>query len=424
MSAILSDAFRVEASIQMMNSLINTPSYIFIGKDSPWPDLNVPLPSNTITDQNLAVYDLIMAKKLTSGNMTLALNRVNWESGTIYSRYDVADASLFSARTPFYVLTSDNNVYKCLNNNNGQPSTIKPTSKSLTPFTLSDDYLWKYMFSIDTETADTYMTSQYIPVKLNPDPAELQFLVQEAAIKGSIESYIVRQGGAGYTSATVTITGDGIGAQALPVISGGQISKVLMVNSGSGYTYCNVTVSGNGSGAIVDGQPSPYEGHGAFAAKELGGHYLIMLSEFGGEDSAQIPKEFSFRKAGLLMNPEHENGTPYEELLISGTTKAYVNTTTGFVKGELVLYSDNSTAYVVNIGTDVGGKYFILSESKRISAGATIRKKTNTAVSATVSSAVQPSIAKHAGSVCYIENRNAIFKNETQTELVRIIIEF
>ena len=424
MSAILSDAFRVEASIQMMNSLINTPSYIFIGKDSAWPGSIVPLPSNNITDQNLAIYDLIMAKKLTSGNMTLAVDRVNWESGTVYSRYDVADATLFSAGKPFYVLTSDNNVYKCLNNNNGRASTVKPTGKSLTPFTLSDDYLWKYMFSVDAQSADTYMTSQYIPVKLSPDSAESQFLVQEAAIKGGIESYIVRQGGAGYTSATVSVAGDGVGAKALAVISGGQISKVLMVNSGSGYTYCTVKISGNGSGCVVDGQPGPYEGHGSFAAKELGGHYLIMLSQFGGEESAEIPKVFSFRRVGFLMNPEHENGTPYEELLIAGTTKAYVNTTTGFIKGELVLYSDNSTGYIVNIGTDGGGKYFILSESKRISAGATIRKKTNTAISATASSVVQPSIAKHTGSVCYIENRNAIFKNKTQTELVRIIIEF
>ena len=59
----------------------------------------------------------------------------------------------------------------------------------------------------------------------------------------------VTNGGNGYTNSanvTVTITGDGTNAAGQAIVSGGQITQVIMTNPGTGYTSANVTISGGG----------------------------------------------------------------------------------------------------------------------------------------------------------------------------------
>lgn len=425
MSAILSDSFRVESAKILRDSIVNsTPTYMFIGKSTEWPSGNTVNPSDSKVSQSDAMNDLIIGKRLGGGNMTLAVNRHDWTSGTVYAQYDVSDSTLFSTNKKFYVITNENNVYKCLGNSNGQPSTAKPSGRSLTPTSTPDGYIWKYMFTVSTEKADTFMTTQYIPVTNDPDENEYQYIVKAAAVSGGIESYIVDVPGVGYTNATVTVTGDGSGATALAVIVNGSINKVLMVNPGAGYTRASVKITGNGSGAVVRAQPNPAEGHGSNAPLELGAHYLMMLMEFGGEDSPRVPDEFSFRRVGLLMNPKNNAGSSHSNFLIVGATKAYFNTISGFAVNDKILFSDNTSGVIIDTGSDGGGSYMILSECKRFSAGSVIKKSTSASTTATCTSVIAPDFKPNTGSVCYIENRNAIFKNELQTEIVRIIVEF
>lgn len=58
-------------------------------------------------------------------------------------------------------------------------------------------------------------------------------------------------GGSGYTSATVTIAGDGTGATGTVTVSGGKALKVTVTNPGSNYTFATATISGDGSGATA-----------------------------------------------------------------------------------------------------------------------------------------------------------------------------
>lgn len=64
---------------------------------------------------------------------------------------------------------------------------------------------------------------------------------------------VVQRGeeGSGYTTATVTVTGDGTGAAIVPRIFGGRIRYYEILNIGSGYTHIEATVSGDGTGATV-----------------------------------------------------------------------------------------------------------------------------------------------------------------------------
>jgi len=423
MSAVLTDSFRVNSATLMLNALVANPSYVFIGKSSPWPNDIPQTPLDNKVESSTALNDMIFGKKIAAGNLSLCIDRYNWATGTVYDIYDVNDANMFSGGKKFYVLTADNNVYKCLGNNRGGPSTVRPTGRALTPFSTADGYIWKFMLTVTADKADTFMNSQYIPVTNDPEVTDYQYGVKAAALPGAIESYTILASGNGYTSAQAVITGDGTGASALVVLSGGSVSDILVVNAGSNYTWAKVEITGNGAGAIAEPQPGPVLGHGSNAPVELGARYLMAAMEYGGEESDRLAQVFSFRRLGLVMNPlTYNTTTPFTSLLLIGTYKIYVNTLTGFDSGSKVNFS-NGSGLIVTTGSDGGGSFMLISECPRLSVGS-VALASNAGVSATITSVVPPDLRPNSGQVCYIENRNPIFKNDSQTELTRVIIEF
>lgn len=66
-----------------------------------------------------------------------------------------------------------------------------------------------------------------------------------------VASIAVNNAGSGYTSATVTITGDGSGAQAEAVLLNGQVQAINVIHPGQGYTVATAAITGNGTGATA-----------------------------------------------------------------------------------------------------------------------------------------------------------------------------
>jgi len=62
-------------------------------------------------------------------------------------------------------------------------------------------------------------------------------------VNGVITAINVSDGGSGYTSATIVITGDGFGAVATATIVGGIVSAIVVSSGGSGYNVVPVIVS-------------------------------------------------------------------------------------------------------------------------------------------------------------------------------------
>jgi len=93
------------------------------------------------------------------------------------------------------------------------------------------------------------------------DPIPSYFTVQQFTSSAtSVAAINISSGGSGYTSApTVSFSGDGTGAAATAVISGGVVTAVLITNGGSGYTTAP-TISFSGGG-----------GAGAAATTQLAG---------------------------------------------------------------------------------------------------------------------------------------------------------
>lgn len=195
--------------------------YLFIGKILPWEDTHagysdsvVPSPDNDVQGIEFEPWrDMIALERIVANtDISFGAKRYNWSSGTVYSQYDDQDPSIKNGTAAFYVYTDAGNVFKCLDNNLGSQSSVsptKPTAGLLTePFVTSDGYRWKYMGSIPNATAVKFLTTNYMPVRtLNafsefspsePDGFEDLAQIQENANNGTIETYVVFNGGSGY----------------------------------------------------------------------------------------------------------------------------------------------------------------------------------------------------------------------------------
>lgn len=194
--------------------------YTVIGKNSSFVSEPTPDDIKETNDYiNVTVYDdAIGAKKIETSHVSHVTLRHNWETGTVYSMYRNTDSNLFERN--FYVVTDDLNVYKCLDNNSGTASTIEPRGYDLSPFTTSDGYTWKYMYSISTGDADKFLTTAYIPVKTiktsdGSVESARQVEVQNASVNGAIQiiegvntgrNYLQIANGAVVSATTTTVT--------------------------------------------------------------------------------------------------------------------------------------------------------------------------------------------------------------------------
>ena len=117
-----------EEFIESVSEPASTLLYVTLGKNTPWANDSAPESANdSIFDQNALWNNMIGGKKITGNDVSLVTKRVDWVSNTVYTQYDDRANNLYNDNVSFYVLTDDYNVYKCLYNNNGSPSTIKPT---------------------------------------------------------------------------------------------------------------------------------------------------------------------------------------------------------------------------------------------------------------------------------------------------------
>ena len=214
--------------------------YLFIGKHTPWDssdtvsgagdltnDMNPPIPSDTVQNIDFELWrNMIAAKKVNPSDVKHVIPRHDWSlnndgSGKIYTQYDDLNKSLFnSSYSPFYVFTDDFNVYKCISNNYGSLSTVKPTGVDTSQMIeTSDGYVWKYMYSISPADSLKFVTTSHIPVdtlKSNPNLSSsfpqqqgTQWDVQQSAIDGAIHSTVKIDEGQGYRGVSGKVFGDG-----------------------------------------------------------------------------------------------------------------------------------------------------------------------------------------------------------------------
>jgi hypothetical protein len=208
--------------------------YYFLGKTLNFSTNNVELPESSITYEYETRNNIIALKAINASDVSFVIPRISWQSGTVYDMYDdISDEIL----TNFYALNEDTfNVYKCLDNNYGSVSTVKPTNAETEPFVTSDGYKWKFMFNIPLAQRNKFLTTTYIPVSNS--------LRNRFFSNGGIESFSIEAAGQGYTQETtvIIVSGDGSGAIIRPIIQNGKLVDAVIENPGVGYSFAIVKV--------------------------------------------------------------------------------------------------------------------------------------------------------------------------------------
>lgn len=442
MAAIITKDTRIHNAKQFVEAVgesANTSIYTFVGKPSAWANEAAPdTPTDTYKAQVDTWDNMTALKRVRAGDVTSAIKRNNWASGTVYFQYnDAVDSSnLFDSN--YSIINSEYNVYKCLSNNVGTASTVEPlgtggTSNNLIIHsrTTQDGYVWKYMYSITTAEWAKFGTTSFIPAKVD------NTVTQNAANARGVFAFTLSSAVTSLSNnAYLTIVGDGSGANAQVEVSAGLVTGIKINSFGNNYSVANVTNAGGNIIPII----APPAGHGYNAIDELGGVYAMVNTRL--EQSDDIPVTgFKFRQVGLIKDPflfgttvvPTEAGNiflkAYSNITIDGSVSnpSYIgagNLLTGGTSGAnatIVSYTGN----VINIvrtrttSSNLIANYAPFSASETITvAGVSIGtlKSSNFFGNATI----QPK----SGEIIYVDNRNVIARASDQVEDIHIVLEF
>ena len=215
MPALVTKKFRSQTAEKFLEAISQGISrfYIFVGKASSFADdNNPPAPTTSIQNVEFDIYrDMIAMKRVQTADASLVVPRYNWTSGNVYKLYSDRDATIFtetfvpSSNATFYVVTEDNNVYKCIDNNRSGASTVKPTGTTPSIITTNDNYRWKFLYKITAADSLRFVTTNYIPVRtLTANDGSAQWASQQAAANGSINHIVITANGSNYLSVTNT----------------------------------------------------------------------------------------------------------------------------------------------------------------------------------------------------------------------------
>ena len=491
MAAIITEKFRLNNAKQFVEDITQTSSvaYTFIGRGHAWTDdASPPTPVDSPNDEFDAYRNMVALKKISTSDISHAIVRRDWTSGTTYDEYrhnyTSSNAASSGATTLwsslYYVITDDYNVYKCLSNGTADhtavnTSTVKPDHTTLATPTESDQYQWKYMFSISASDVIKFVTNDFIPVKTlgaklavaggvdtgsqdgrlgdaSTDDGSAQWDVENGAVDGALQKVRIVAAGSGYTNATTTgiaIRGDGSSGVATVVTAGAVVTSVSITTAGSGYTTAwianedipgadNVNQAADGTlvSANIEFIIQPKNGHGADPIEELGGNYVILNSRLEYAEGDDFPTDNDFRQIGVVVNPTDTGGNT----LCTATTRAAYKVATfdssGWSAPAVDTVIRNASTEVV--GSAVGIVVSVDSSNRKVSYlpyanesnnyvafvdGNTVYSSTSTNHGTIDGTPTAEEVARYSGDIIYLENRTAVSRASDQIEDIKLIVE-
>ena len=144
--------------------------YLMISNPVNWTNETVPPSPADTTKEKLDVWNkALAAKRIETGDVRLVIPRNDWLSLKTYEQYeDTVGIDEISSEN--YVITSNDRVYKCIQNGHTgaerpAQSYIQPThtTPELPPAS-QDGYIWQYMYSLEENDQD-FVTDDWIPVQ-------------------------------------------------------------------------------------------------------------------------------------------------------------------------------------------------------------------------------------------------------------------
>ena len=489
MPAIITNKFRIHNAEKFSTALTGSSNIFYLGIGRPQSfttstrpdsrtvnegsDVSPLTPVDSIQEEFYSFDDLIAAKKIATSDLSYVIPRRNWTADVVYDYYrhdygnritgttttqtsDSGASTLWDST--FYVVTSNYQVFKCLDNNGGaavtsgnEPSVAEGTTSILTT---GDGYKWKYMYTLSAAQQVNFLSTDFMAVSTNTT-------VSSAAVDGAINIVKIKSAGTGGTDGThtgIAIRGDGSSGTVSVTVSSGSVSAITVTNAGSNYTYGyirNADIVSAGAtgltGVEIDCIIEPKGGHGSNAIEELGGYYVMLNTNFEGAEtsnSGDFTTANDFRRVVLLRDPK-SGGAAASVNTLRGTKAVLVTspsgnftvdeeinqTTTGAVGKVVEWDSSNNILYYIQTrfndeGVDSNGNLTAFSGTNTIPGQSSGVSATPSSSSTTVDSVVFTSgynsgeIDADEGDVIYIENRSPITRASDQTENVKLVIEF
>lgn len=248
------DEFHIELATTVLQDIqyLRSHYYYFLGKVDSWNGLDV-VPSVAQTDSSSENFQIrsnaLYFKKIGASDASIVCKKYQWETGLAFARWD---HTLDMSDKMFYCINSNYQVYKCLDNNGGIPSTVEPTGTSFRHFRTADGYMWKYMYTIPTFKRTKFLSLAYMPVQKS--------LTDGFYNQGSVEEVSIVDGGSGYIDELLTfivVENNAVGSGATVEMTvnalTGQITAVDVLTGGSGYTHGAAikVASSTGFGAVL-----------------------------------------------------------------------------------------------------------------------------------------------------------------------------
>jgi hypothetical protein len=410
-------------------------THFYFGRLTPWdneysPDKSTSAFSELIGSKLQRIY----MKLMTTDNVSLGIRRFNWKKWTVYTRADynveyTDYRNWIHPEQPFYVMNSEGNVYKCISNNYDSPSTEEPIGQSVNYIYLGDGYIWKFMFDLNSDIEDKFLTDTWIPVPHEDEKKSFAHLNVEAnSIIGDIPYIHVINGGINYTyPPTIQIRGDGEDAEATSVLGGEVVDHIIINNPGSNYTVAEVKTFGNGSGIELFPMISPPGGHGSDAVMELGAFYVLMTAEIIGDDDGFAPITGSYRNTGLIVNTLDKHGNIITDEKTNTISVINITDSSGkFMTNELVIGEKSHAqgrVYFDPSGTDKDIQMFMIYgnfiNGERIHGQETGEVGIFNSSTSTITD-----IDIWSGNIIYKENIIFITRREIQIEKFVFTVEF
>ena len=338
------------------------------------------------------------------------------------------------ALQPFYVVTDQLNVYKCLGNNNGGVSTIKPSSTSpanTTPAAETDGYIWKYMYTISDADSDKFLTTNWMPVKTltSTDDGSNQWDVQTNALAGSAPYHgsdpekelggtnlMLKARVAGNEGGVILDTNNysQISLVAHPIVSRSVYNPQNAGHSTNDY----ITLSASHDLTDINAPHYPSVGKN-----------IVILSGVG---KGQIRVIYTFDPLTRIV--EIDEDEPWD--VVPDTSSVYgieanasaVNQCSVLtITGESGAFNQDSQLTQAGSGT-IGNIVYYDSTVKKVYATNfgydTSSVTTDSGGSASVSSVVPSAFNPNYGTVLYLENRKSVSRGVDQIEDVRVVIQY
>jgi len=449
MTASVTNSFR-EHLLTLLKSDIDSDGVPYhIGIAQPDSDASTPLNSGSMYDQSKFRHTLQSVKVLS--NVSYVVPTVTWQSEVPYEAYDNNDPF----QTNFYVINSSREVFLCIQqgknaDGSAKNSFVEPTSTLANQrpktFETGDGYLWRYMYKMSNLAYGTFRTKTYTPVKQVTNrattiPEEItQIGLQDSSVPGQILNIAIDNGGVNYTSPTITISGNGSGAQFFAEVFDNKIVNVRCDSNGLGdflhgtnYDYAQVVVTdpGGGSGAKLRAVLSSRDGVNKDPVSALKCREIMLQTDFvGTEENTIVANGTDFRQVGVIKGLEkYTTDSDFTGNTGQATKKLTLQTIQGAASWvDNATFTDaleTTTAKVFDLdGTTL---YYYQDEEtgfENFSVDQNIKILGVEGATANIVNLVNPDVDAYSGDILYINTlASAVERSAEQTEDIRIVIQ-